>query len=95
MSKYPTLDAAMEMLCNDQGLDCGAVKLDSVDLDNETVVVNLDRVEAVLCGLSPEELMTLCIGDQDDMEPIYTKMGAEDREMVHVALNAMFMATGG
>lgn len=95
MTKYPTLDAAMMMFCNDQGLKCNAVKLDSVNFDNETVVVDRDRVEVVLHGLSPTELVTLCVGDLDDMEPIYAKMSAEDREMVHVALDAMFMATGG
>lgn len=88
MKEHPTLRLVMEMLCNDSGLDVDAVSLDEILIEDPA------RVEAALAGLSQEELETIVIGDQDEWEEIYLKLG-KDREVVHRALETMFNGIGG
>jgi hypothetical protein len=92
MKKYPTLRLALQMLCNDQGLEADAVILESVDFEH----VSLAKAEAALASLSKEDLETLCVGDQEECGKIHNRLLKDgyDPDQAHQALECMFYSTG-
>jgi hypothetical protein len=88
---YPTLRRAFEIMLNDQGMGIHSIPLERVDFtQSNTTPDKLAIVEAALAKLSPEELETICIGDQEEWPPIYEKMGGWQQDLVHTALECMF-----
>lgn len=93
---YPTLRLALQILCNDQGLDSEAVQLEEVDFENERLngPPDLDKIEVALASLTREELTTLCISEEDEWDVIFEKLKADghDEETMQCVLESLFAA---
>jgi len=89
---YPTIQLAMEIIANDQGLSGHPCHLGEIDFANEEIRVDLPRVEAALAKLSRADLETVCIGEQEEQVRVTHNM--VDGAMVHRALETIFEECG-
>lgn len=95
MTTYPNLNAAWNHMLEDQGIHYSA----DVSFPRATLAdyadAELESMDAALGKLSPEELETICIGDQEEWPEIIAKHfpGAEWPE-IHAILDELFMEAG-
>lgn len=91
MTIFSTLNTAWSLMLEDQGIGADTPFPALTDYAD----IKLERVDAALAKLSPEELETLCVGDQDEWAPVIAKHFSDaEWPEIHAVLDELFMESG-
>ena len=91
LMKNPIWEVVITYLYVDQG-DLVIPQDYMVDLDSQDFA-ELDKAELYLSSLTPKQLETFCVGEQEDMERMTTE-GGDDAKWARNIVEEIFMNIG-